>query len=107
MDRAAWPGPSCVGEGRFHIWYWSLPLHAHWMIAPPLPTSDAFASRQLSLPTFSRHVPSTVDEQASLYRSVMADRRILVVLDNAATAARSGRWYPVAAAAWCWSPAAG
>ncbi|WP_213451649.1 BTAD domain-containing putative transcriptional regulator [Rhizomonospora bruguierae] len=39
--------------------------------------------RALGIPP--QHVPSDVDEAASLYRSVLADRRVLVVLDNAAS----------------------
>jgi hypothetical protein len=39
-------------------------------------------------------IPASLDAQTGLYRSFLAGRRILVVLDNAATSSRSGRFYP-------------
>ncbi|WP_051967465.1 hypothetical protein [Kitasatospora mediocidica] len=42
--------------------------------------------RDLGVPAVA--VPVGADDRASLYRSIMADRRMLVVLDNAATAAQ-------------------
>ncbi|WP_432973846.1 ATP-binding protein [Dactylosporangium sp. CA-233914] len=42
--------------------------------------------RDLGVPT--RAIPAEVDDRASLYRSVLAGRRVLIVLDNAATSAQ-------------------
>jgi tetratricopeptide (TPR) repeat protein len=39
--------------------------------------------RDLGVP--ARAVPTTLDDRASLYRSILADRQLLIVLDNAAT----------------------
>ena len=74
--------------------------------APPLPLIDALARFLPALGVPAEQVPADPDQAADLYRSLLADRRMLMVLDNAATPTRSGRCCPAAPAAWCWSPAA-
>ena len=49
----------------------------------PIQTLGGFL-RALGVP--SKQVPSDVDEAAALYRTLLAERRVLVVLDNAASA---------------------
>jgi DNA-binding SARP family transcriptional activator len=53
---------------------------------PPLAPLDALASmlRALGLP--ADQVPLALDEAAAAYRSLLADSRVLIVLDNAASA---------------------
>jgi tetratricopeptide (TPR) repeat protein len=53
---------------------------------PPLATARALDTilRSLGLP--ADRIPGDVEAMAALYRSVLADRRMLVLLDNAATA---------------------
>jgi len=52
----------------------------------PVTAADALAGflRALGMP--DRDIPLTVDERAARYRSLLADRRILVILDNAGSA---------------------
>ncbi|QSB13103.1 tetratricopeptide repeat protein [Natronosporangium hydrolyticum] len=51
--------------------------------------------RALGVP--ARALPSGVDDRAALYRSILADRRVLVLLDNAATAGQLRPLLPGAA----------
>jgi DNA-binding SARP family transcriptional activator/tetratricopeptide (TPR) repeat protein len=52
---------------------------------PPLQPSEALTAALRALDIAPPHIPTTVDEQASLYRSVVADKRLLILLDNAAS----------------------
>lgn len=53
---------------------------------PPLPPSAALERMLTSLGVDPEHIPSRVDEQAARYRTLLAERRSLIVLDNAASA---------------------
>jgi hypothetical protein len=50
---------------------------------PPLRAVDAFARFLCALGVPARRVPSDVDDAAAMYRSLLADRRMLVLLDDA------------------------
>jgi tetratricopeptide (TPR) repeat protein/transcriptional regulator with XRE-family HTH domain len=52
----------------------------------PLPAADALAGLLLALGVPGRDIPSGTDERAALYRSLLAGRRMLVLLDNAGEA---------------------
>ena len=52
----------------------------------PVPAADALAGFLRALGVPGREVPQETDERAGLYRSLLAGRRTLVVLDNAGTA---------------------
>jgi DNA-binding SARP family transcriptional activator/tetratricopeptide (TPR) repeat protein len=54
--------------------------------AVPVRPLDALARFLHALGVRPERVPSDVDEAAALYRSLLADRRVLVLLDNAAAA---------------------
>lgn len=54
----------------------------------PVPAQHALGHFLRALGVPATEVPQDVDAAAALYRSVLADRRVLVLLDNAATAAQ-------------------
>ena len=64
-------------------------------------TGEALAQflRALGVP----RVPETTGERLAQYRTLLADRRVLVVLDDAATARRSATWCRPARGARSWS----
>ncbi len=49
----------------------------------PMPAADALAGFLRALGMTGQDIPPTVDERAARYRSLLAGRRMLVVLDNA------------------------
>lgn len=51
----------------------------------PLAAIDALGLLLRALGISDQHVPADMQERASLYRSLLRDRRVLVVLDNAAS----------------------
>jgi tetratricopeptide (TPR) repeat protein len=53
---------------------------------PPLQPIEALARMLSSLGVAAERIPTSEDEAAAMYRSLLADRRVLVVLDNAQTA---------------------
>jgi DNA-binding SARP family transcriptional activator len=55
---------------------------------PPMPPAEALTGFLHALGIDPSAVPMNVGEQAALYRSLLAERRMLIVLDNAADAAQ-------------------
>jgi tetratricopeptide (TPR) repeat protein len=53
---------------------------------PPVPPEDALAGFLRSLGVDGVQLPQDLDERAARYRTAVADRRMLVVLDNASSA---------------------
>ncbi|MFJ8044047.1 BTAD domain-containing putative transcriptional regulator [Kitasatospora sp. NPDC096147] len=64
-------------DGQLH-----LDLHGY-SLGPPLTPHEALIRFLRALGTEHARLPGTLDECASLYRSLLADRRVLVLLDNA------------------------
>lgn len=61
-------------------------LRGYTNALPPLCPAEALARFLRALGIAAEHIPGDADEAAALYRSLLADRRILVVLDNADSA---------------------
>jgi DNA-binding SARP family transcriptional activator/Flp pilus assembly protein TadD len=54
--------------------------------AQPMPAADALAGFLRSLGVAGQDIPADVGERAARYRSLLADKRMLIVLDNAGSA---------------------
>jgi DNA-binding SARP family transcriptional activator/Tfp pilus assembly protein PilF len=51
----------------------------------PIPAGDALAGFLRALGVSDREIPAELDERAALYRSLLAGRPVLIILDNAAS----------------------
>lgn len=58
-------------------------LHGHTQGMTPVDPGDALARVLRALGVPREGIPERVDDRAALYRSVVADRKVLIVLDNA------------------------
>lgn len=63
-------------------------LHGHTPTMNPVEPADLLARLVGALGVESESIPQHVDDRAALYRSLLADRRMLIVLDNAADEAQ-------------------
>ncbi|HEX6519127.1 MAG TPA: NB-ARC domain-containing protein [Streptosporangiaceae bacterium] len=70
-------------RGSYTDIYWFILFHISLTERAPVPPAEAIRDilSTLALPT--GHIPSNLDAQAALYRSVLASRQMLVILDNA------------------------
>ncbi|MFB9902702.1 ATP-binding protein [Allokutzneria oryzae] len=62
-------------------------LHAHTTGHPPLTPAAALEALLRAVDVPGERIPPTVEQRAALWRSTVAGRRVLLVLDNAADAA--------------------
>ncbi|WP_329254830.1 tetratricopeptide repeat protein [Streptomyces sp. NBC_01478] len=58
-------------------------LHAHSGDDRPVPPAEALAQLLSAIGVSSQQVPNGLEERAKLWRSLLADRKVLLVLDNA------------------------
>jgi DNA-binding SARP family transcriptional activator/DNA-binding XRE family transcriptional regulator len=105
--QAADAAPICVIDGTAGVGKTALAIHAGRRLAPlfpdgqlhadlrgfgpdepPMPAAEALAGFLHALGVDPSAVPPEVGEQAAMYRSLLAERRMLIVLDNAADAAQ-------------------
>ncbi|MEV0196025.1 NB-ARC domain-containing protein [Nonomuraea sp. NPDC050691] len=59
-------------------------LHGHAQAMTPVEPGEALARVLRTLGVPGEHIPGHVDDRAALYRSVLAGRKVLIVLDDAA-----------------------
>jgi DNA-binding SARP family transcriptional activator len=88
-------GAAGVGKTALAV-YWSHRVRHHfpdgqlqvdlrgYATGPPMPPGQALARFLRALGVPPEHVPLDVAEAAAMYRTLLADRRMLIVLDNAA-----------------------
>jgi hypothetical protein len=69
---------------------------------PPVSAEDALAGFLRALGAPGQDIPAGPDERAARYRSLLAGRRVLVVLDNARDVEQIRPLLPGARAAWPW-----
>ncbi|MFJ1699656.1 BTAD domain-containing putative transcriptional regulator [Streptomyces sp. NPDC088252] len=60
-----------------------LPLHAHTPGTPPVDPADALTTLLLALGEDPQRIPGGLEARAGLWRSDLADRRMLILLDDA------------------------
>lgn len=61
-----------------------LPLHAHTPGQHPVDPADALASLLLTMGLMPQQIPSDVESRAQLWRHHISDKKIIIVLDDAA-----------------------
>ena len=68
---------------------------------PPMTPGEAIRIFLEALGVSEAQIPASLDAQAGLYRSLLADRQVLVLLDNAAGADQVRPLLPAGPGAWC------
>ena len=61
-----------------------LQLHAHTAAQPPVDAADALASLLLTTGVAAEQIPAALPDRAALWRSHLAGKRVLLLLDDAA-----------------------
>jgi tetratricopeptide (TPR) repeat protein/transcriptional regulator with XRE-family HTH domain len=72
--------------GRYPDGQLYVDLRGYDPFAPPMAPADALAGFLRALGVTGQDIPAGIDERAAAYRSMVAGRRFLVVLDNARSA---------------------
>lgn len=74
--------------GKFPDGQLFIDLHGFSTAAPPVEPADALDRMLRALGLRGERIPANMDDRAALWRSTLAGRRVLIVLDNAATPAQ-------------------
>ena len=72
-------------------------LHAHTPGQQPVAPADALATLLTADGVDARHLPADLDGRAAMWRARMADKRVLLILDNAASSTQIAPLLPGAA----------
>jgi hypothetical protein len=91
--------------GRYPGGQLFIDLHGYTQRMEPVDPADALDHILRSLDVPGAQIPRRLEERAALYRTRLADRRMLILLDNAGSERQIAPLLPGAPAAWCWSPA--
>ncbi|TWF77774.1 tetratricopeptide (TPR) repeat protein [Pseudonocardia hierapolitana] len=83
-------------SGRYPDGQLFLDLQGYARGVPPVDPGDALHRLLRSLGVPGPNIPGDVDDRAALYRSLLAGRRVLVLLDNAASEAQIAPLLPAA-----------
>jgi transcriptional regulator with XRE-family HTH domain len=83
-----------------------LQLHGHTPGHQPVDPADALASLLQASGIPAQSIPDGLESRAWLWRDRLAGRRMLLVLDNAASTGQVAPLLPGDGDAWYWSPAA-
>jgi DNA-binding SARP family transcriptional activator/Tfp pilus assembly protein PilF len=71
--------------GRYPDGQLFIDLHGYTQGIPPVEPADALDHLLRSLEVPAARIPPRIEERSALYRTRLADRRMLILLDNAAT----------------------
>lgn len=103
IDGMAGIGKTCLAvhfahrvRNRFPDGQLFLDLHGHTEGIDPVDPGHALNRMLTSLGVPGEQIPSGVEERAGLYRTLLADRRMLIVLDNAVSEHQVGPLLPAA-----------
>jgi tetratricopeptide (TPR) repeat protein len=95
IDGMAGIGKTAFAVHAAHRWSTDYPdgqffldLRGHTRGVPPVEPGDALHRLLRSLGVAGAHIPDDMDDRAALFRSRLAGRRVLVLLDNAANEAQ-------------------
>ncbi|MEK8174513.1 hypothetical protein NKH77_52370 [Streptomyces sp. M19] len=81
-------------------------LHSHTPGQTPQDPSAVLATLLDKTGLSPQHLPADLEGRAARWRDRLNGKKILLILDDVDSSARSGPCCPAPGTAWCWSPAA-